>query len=34
MTRVADKKRMFVIPLKFAGPNRIHSRIQSPKLVY
>lgn len=34
MTRAADKKRMFVRPLKFVGHNRIRSRIQSAKLVY
>lgn len=34
MTRVADKKRVFVMSLKFVGHNRIRSRIQSIKLVY
>lgn len=34
MTRVADKKRVFVMPLKFVGHNRIRSRVQPAKLVY
>ena len=34
MTRVADKKRVFVMSLKFVGRNRIRSRIQPTKLVY
>lgn len=34
MTSGADKKRVFVMPLKFVGHNRIRSRIQPIKLVY